>query len=142
VLTEYYMDEKHGSDLLDARLRALAQEGAEMLAAARDVRTPTGPTLLDAALDRVRESACRRALALLESFGYSKDLLARAREGMNAEDADWRARAFPILAPALSQGHAEALFALFAPADRADVPPRNDEERRVELALGRYAWAT
>jgi hypothetical protein len=143
VLTEYYMDERHGTDLADARLRELAREGAEMQAAARDVRLAGAPDLLDEALDHVRATACRRALALLESFPYPAELLARAREPLRVDDPQWRTRTFAVLEPAISATHRESLAPLFAavvPGEASSATAR--DERRVELALGRYGWVS
>ncbi|HZZ94925.1 MAG TPA: cyclic nucleotide-binding domain-containing protein [Usitatibacter sp.] len=142
VLTEYYMDEKHGTDLADARLRELAQQGSEMLAAAREMRVPGPPMLLDAAIDHLRENACRRAVAVLESFPYSPALLARARQAMKVQDRDWRSQVFALLEPALSPAHHELLTPLFAPADVAPEGAAARDERQVELALGRYGWVS
>lgn len=146
VLTEYYMDEQHGTDLAEARVREVAQQGAEMLSAAVDVRADGGDPLLDAALDYLRESWCRRALTLLESFSYSPELLARARQLMKIGEPDWRARAFATLEPALSPQHRESLSPLFASPEARPRPEGSGErprgERLVELALGRYGWVS
>ncbi|HUL95302.1 MAG TPA: cyclic nucleotide-binding domain-containing protein [Usitatibacter sp.] len=146
VLTEYYMDEQHGTDLAEARMREAAQQGAEMLAAATDVRAGAPDALLDAAIDYLRESSCRRVVGLLESFPYAPDVLARARQPMKIGDPHWRTRTFAALEPALSVSHRESLAPLFALADAQRRPEgageRPRSERLVELALGRYAWVS
>ena len=148
VLTEYYMDEQHGTDLAEARLREVAQQGAEMLAAAMDVHADGADSLLAVALDHLREALCRRALALLGSFAYPPELLARMRQLMEVGGADWRARAFAALEPALSPQHRESLSALFASPDSHDLREaaasreRPRGERVVELAMGRYGWVS
>ena len=139
VLTEYYMEEHHASDVSEARLRELAREGGEMLMAATEVRAAGAPTLLDAAIDHLRDDACRRALAMLESLGYSAAALGPARHSMRLEEPGWRQHSFAPLATLLSPMHREALAPLFAPAGEGSVPAARDE-RMVELALGRYAW--
>jgi hypothetical protein len=144
VLTEYYMDEQHGTDLAEARLREVTQQGAEMLAAAIDVRVDGADPLLDAALDYLRESLCRRVLALLESFSYSPDLLGSVQQLMKIGGTDWRTRAFAALEPALSPQHRGSLSPLFALPDAERRPEGSGErpraERLVELGMGRYAW--
>ena len=146
VLTEYYMDEQHGTDLAEARLREAAQQGAEMLSAALDVRAGACDPLLDAALEHLRDSSCRRVLALLESFPYPRDVLARARQPMKIEHPQWRSRAFAALEPALSVAHRESLAPLFALPDAQHRPDGSGErpraERLVELGLGRYGWVS
>ncbi len=146
VLTEYYMDEQHGTDLEEARLREVAQQGAEMLAAAIDVRADGGDPLLDAAFDHVRGSLCGRVLELLESFSYPPELLGSARQRMKIGGPDWRAGAFEALEPALSPGHRGSLAPLFALPDAERRPEGSGErpraERLVELGMGRYAWVS
>jgi CRP/FNR family transcriptional regulator, cyclic AMP receptor protein len=144
VLTEYYMDEQHGTDLAEARLREVAQQGAEMLAAATDVRVDGADPLLDDALDYLRESWCRRVVTLLESFGYPPDLLGRTRQLMKVGGSDWRARAFAALEPALSPQHRESLRGLFAlpEAQGRGEAERPHGERLVELGMGRYGWVS
>lgn len=146
VLTEYYMDEQHGTDLAEARFRDVTRQGAEMLAAATDVRSNGGDALLDAAMDHLRESCCQRALALLDAFGYPSDVAAGARQAMNSGDPDWRARTFATLAPALSPAHRDMLIPLFGAAEAPDPTDaerkRRRDERLVELGLGRYGWTT
>ncbi len=144
VLTEYYMDEQHGTDLAEARLRELARQGAEMLSAAADVAG--ADALLDAALDHLRESCCRQALGLLESFPYAPEAIAAARQPMKIGEPDWRSRAFALLEPQLSAQHRATLAPLFAWAEageRADAAAgRARAERMVELAMGRYGWVS
>ena len=141
VLTEYYMDEQHSMDIAEARLREIAREGAEMLASGIDVGG--ADPLLEAALDYQREACCRRALTLLESFPYPRELLKLAVQPMKIGAADWRAQAFATLDKALSAQHRELLAPLFTQAPASDVSiERPREERLAELGLGRYAWAT
>ena len=146
VLTEYYMDEQHGTDLAEARLREVVMQGREMFAASLDVRGDGPDSLLAAALDHLREALARRTLGLLDSFAYPPEALGRARQQMNLGGADWRARAFAALDPVLSPQHRESLAPLFAQADtrREDpsTPERPRGERLVELALGRYGWVS
>jgi len=144
VLTEYYMEEQHGSDVSEARLRELARAGAEVCAAARDVRASGPPSLLDTAIDEMRAALCRRALSGLESLGYGESLVAQARHPMKVDAADWRRESFAILERLLSAPHRDALAPLFASADRgpaAAIAGLRDE-RRIEIGLGRYAWAS
>ena len=68
VLTECHMDDEHTANLAEARLRETAREGQEMLAAEADLRSSGSDPLIEAALDHLRESCCRRALTLLESL--------------------------------------------------------------------------
>jgi hypothetical protein len=82
-------------------------------------------------------------LALLDSFAYPADVLARARQPMKIGDADWRVRAYAVLEPALSAAHRESLRPLFAlPAARAPGARERSAERLIELALGRYGWGS
>lgn len=141
VLTEYYMDEQHGTDLAEARLREVVQQGAEMLAAAVDVRAEGGDALLAAAVDHLRESLARRALGLLDAFAYPPELLARTRQQVNL-GGDWRPRTFAALEPALSPQHREALAPLFALPEAPGDNDRPAGDRIVELAMGRYGWVS
>ncbi len=145
VLTEYYMDEQHGTDLAEARLREVAQQGAEMLAAAVDIGAEGADALTAPALDHLRESLCRRVVALLESFAYAPELLGRIRQLMEVGGPDWRARAFAALDPALSPQHRESLAPLFAPPESREPAAARERlraDRMVELALGRYGWVS
>ena len=78
VLTEYHMEEQHSDNLADSRLRQVAREGAEMLAADRDVGKAGSDPLLDSALDFVRAMSCARALEVLKSFRYPAQPIAQA----------------------------------------------------------------
>lgn len=146
VLTEYHMDEQHGADLAEARLREVARQGAEMRAAETDIRIGGSDPLLEAALDHLRESCCRRVLTLLESLPYDRELLARATQPMRTGDPDWRSRAFATLEGALSPQDRELLVPLFersgSPSQRDTAGERPRQERLVELALGRYVWVS
>jgi len=146
VLTEYHMDEHHGADLAAARLQEACRQGAEMLAAATDIRSAGADPLLEAALDYLRESACRRVLTLLESLSYPLDLLARAREPMKAGDPAWRAHAFTTIEGELSAQDREQLLPLFVQSETAgrheDSGAQMGQERLGELGMGRYAWAS
>lgn len=146
VLTEYHMDEQHGADLAEARMREVAREGAEMLAAAMDVRSSGPDELLEAALEYRRDLCSRRALALLESLPYPPDLLARARQLMKTGNPDWRPEVFSILEGALSPHDRELLAPLFAPRPSSSQSPapteRLRQERLLELGMGRYGWAS
>ncbi len=152
VLTEYHMDEKHGVDLAEARLRRLVREGTEMLAAETDIRSGGSEPLVEAALDHVRESCCRKAMTLLESFPYPPKVLAQAKLPMKTGRPDWRASAFATLEGVLSPEVRGQLKPLFesggAPGPKAASGPKDDsgertrQERLVELGMGRYAWAT
>jgi hypothetical protein len=146
VLTEYHMEERHSSDLADARLREIARQGAEMRAAENDARSGEQDPLVEAALDYQRESCCRRVMALLDSFPYERDALTRARQPMKLNDPDWRARTMSMLENVLTAQHRELLSPLFAPAEsqnrRDAAGERLRQERLLELGLGRYAWIT
>jgi hypothetical protein len=141
VLTEYHMEEQHSMDIAEGRLREVAREGAEILAAGTDVCG--ADPLLEAALDYQRETCCRRALALLDSFPYPPELLKLSNQPMRIGEPAWRAQAFATLDKALSPQHRELLAPLFAPAPEGDASiKRPREERLAELGLGRYGWAT
>jgi len=144
VLTEYHMEEQHSEDLAEARLREVGREGAEMLAAASDLDSSGFDELLPAALDYLREGCCRRALTLLDSLSYSRQVLAKARLPMNSGQADWRTQSFAALEVALTAEHRELLSPLFALAGDASGAgdPVLWQERLVELALGRYSWVS
>lgn len=146
VLTEYHMDEQHISDLAEARLRDIVRRGAEMAASEGDIRSDGRDTLLEAALDHVRESCCRTALTLLDSLGYPPEVLSRVRQLMKMGGSNWRSQAFALLEEKLLPQHRESLLPLFqAPERQAPkevVDGRRKEERLVELGLGRYGWVS
>jgi len=146
VLTECHMDDEHTANLAEARLRETAREGQEMLAAEADLRSSGSDPLIEAALDHLRESCCRRALTLLESLPYRPDLLAQAKQPMRTGHPDWRARAFAALEPALAPEHLRLLAPLFersgSPNGRERSGGRRREERLTEIALGRYSWVS
>ena len=144
VLTEYHMEEQHAEDLAESRLRDLAREGKEMWVAAKDIRGRGADPLLEAALDYVRESCCRRVINLLGAFPYPPELLARVRQLATVEDPDWRAPAWATLEGHLSEHHRTLLFPLLqgseATSEAADAS--HLQERLVELASARYPWVT
>lgn len=146
VLTEYYMDEQHGEDVADARLREASWQGAEMLAAACDVWTDDPDSLVDAALDHLREGCCQRVMSLLGEFSYPAEVLDRASLPMKVGDPQWRSHALETLEPALSSEHSELVARLFtSPAillRGRTLSERPRAERLVELAMGRYAWVS
>lgn len=142
VLTEYHMEEQHSEDLAEARLRDLEREGAEMLAAETDLCGGSDP-VLEAAIDYVRESCCRRVLKLLESFRYPPGVLARARQPANSNHPDWRARTRAVLEGALSPQHSALVSPLFQRAEhRRETDDRLRQERLVEIASGGNHWAS
>ncbi|WP_437313681.1 cyclic nucleotide-binding domain-containing protein [Sorangium sp. So ce385] len=146
VLTEYYMDEQHGVHVADARLRDVSSQGAEMLAAACDVWTDDPGSLVDAALDHLRDGCCRRVMSLLGAFSYPAEVLDRASLPMKVGDPRWRSHALDTLAPALSSEHNELVARLFASPEvllrGRTLSERARAERLVELAMGRYAWVS
>lgn len=144
VLTEYHMEEQHAEDLAEARLRDVAREGAEMLAAETDLRGSGSDSLLDAGLDYVRESCCRRVINLLGSFPYSAELLARVRQPANTDHPDWRAQTLATFEDSLSEHHRALLSPLFQRSEGKSkaANPRLWQERLIELASGRYQWVT
>ncbi|MCA9671817.1 MAG: cyclic nucleotide-binding domain-containing protein [Myxococcales bacterium] len=140
VLTEYHMEEQHSEDQAEARLREVARESAEILAVQTDVAVAGGDedALLEAAIDHVRRACCDRALELLASFAYPRELLARAQQPAE------RDRALAALQGALSAAHRALLAPLFAtpqPGRHAD-DERLRQERLLELASERYPWVT
>jgi hypothetical protein len=140
VLTEYHMDQQHWWDLAEARLRDLSRRGSEMLGAATDLCSDG--SLIEFALDYQRDGSCQTALTLLESFAYPRELLTRATQTLRQGGADSRSLVFAALEGALSAEHRELLLPLFqAPGSKSGRGGRC-EERLVELALGRYAWAS
>ena len=144
VLTEYHMDDQHSTDLAEARLQEACRKGAEMLAAEADIRGTGGDSLLEAALDHLRESSCRHVLTLLESLPYPAELIASARQPMKTGDPAWRGQAFATIEGALSPQDRAQLSPLFA---KSEAPSRDDgerlaQERLAELGMGRYAWAS
>ena len=141
VLTEYHLEERRGEGRAEGRLRDEARFGAEMAASAADVR-PLGDALLDAAIGHALEQCCRRALALLGAFPYDAALVRRASHALRGGAADRRARAWEAIGGALSDGHRELLRPLFERAEPDASARARIDERLVELAMGRYAWAS
>ena len=146
VLTECHIDQEHPANLAETRLREVAREGQEMLAAEADLQSGGSDPLTEAALDYLRESCCRRALTLLESLPYQAELLAQARQPMRIGDSNWRVRAFATLKSALLPEHLQLLSPLFeqsgSPKWREAPGERQRQERLTELALGRYSWVS
>ncbi len=146
VLTEYYMDERHSADVAEARLRDACRQGAEMLAAQADIRAAGADPLLEAALDYLRESSCRRVLTLLESLPYPPELLARAREPLKTGEREWRSQAFAVIEGALSPEHRAQVAPVFAKAETPKAAEsdgsRLAQERLAELGMGHYSWAS
>lgn len=144
VLTEYQMEEQHTEDLAEAHLRDVAREGAEMLAAETDLRGSGSDSLLEAAVDYVRESCCRRVVNLLGSFPYPPEVLARVRQSANSDDPDWRPRTLATFQGSLSEHHRALLSPLFqrSEGESKAANRRLWQERLIELASGRYQWVT
>ncbi len=143
VLTEYHMEEQHGENLAEARLRDVAREGAEMLAVAVDMRSADADPLLEPALDFVRASCCRRAVELLGCFQYPCEQLAQAQKPMVDGRHDWAERTRAVLAGVLASKHHALLAPLFASAEPAREPDgKQRQERLIELAAGRYHWVS
>jgi len=144
VLTEYQMEERHAEDLAEARLREIARDGAEMQAAAHDLRAGGSDSLLEAALGYLRDAQAGRAMQLLESFPYSTEVLAKSRRSATAEDQEWRSRTFVLLEPVLAPHHQALLAPLFD--EKSQSSPGTDrrlwQERLLDLASGRYRWVT
>jgi hypothetical protein len=143
VLTECYIDRRYRGDLADARLREETRRASEMLATLADLRSPGASPLLEAAIERRRDLCCRAVLDLIRSFDYDSKLLDRATQTMRIETPDWRARVFAALESVLGDAHREVLELL------AQQPPTEQstrtgarEARLVELAMGRYDWAS
>jgi CRP/FNR family cyclic AMP-dependent transcriptional regulator len=145
VLTDYQMEEQHAENLAEARLRQIAQEGADMLAAELDLRRSGADPLLESALDFVRASCCRRAIELLKCFRYPCEQLSQGAKIISDGRPDWAARARKYVFDVVSLDHRAILTPLFA----RDQPPYEfgiDEtirqERLIELAAGRYRWVS
>ena len=146
VLTEYYMDEQHSTDVADTQMRELVREGSVMLAAETDLRRGglrERGELVISAVRHQRDLLCRRALALLESFPYPADVLAQAAQPMKVGARDWRTRALAVLEPTLTPEHRDLLVSVFGEvAPDASSDEAAAAERLGEIARGRYAWAT
>lgn len=144
VLTEYHMEEKHSEDLAEARLRNLAREGAEMLAAAKDLSRSGSDLLLEAALDYIRENCCRRALDVVGTLPYPPTTRARIRKPLNSGHSDWRAQTLETFVDSLSEPHRILLSPLFQQFkdEIGAADQRLWQERLIELASGRYQWVT
>jgi hypothetical protein len=100
--------------------------------------------LLVEALDHRLDLCCGRVLKLLRAQGYDADVIERATHAMRMGDPDWRSRAFAILEPALTATHRD-LLSFFAKS-KSEVPSSpstaSRDERLLEIALGRYSWAS
>ena len=138
------MEERHAGDLAEARLRDLAREGEEILAAERDTCESEPASLLAAALDGAREDCCRRAAMLLRSLPYEPALLSRVRQAAESLPIQRRSQAWAAIAPEFAEHHRALLTPLFrktlCPVE--DAGQRLRQERLIELASGRYQWAT
>ncbi len=144
VLSDTHLEERHAEDLSDARLREAAREGEELLAAERDTCENNPASLLAAALDYAREGCCRRAVMLLRSLPYDLELLSRIRHAAEFESVQRRSQAWAVIKSELAERHRALLSPLFRKSlCRVDVAdPRLRQERLIELASGRYQWAT
>jgi CRP/FNR family cyclic AMP-dependent transcriptional regulator len=144
VLTEAYMDRQYRADLAEARLREETRHAAGMLAALVDLRSDGASPLLEAAVERRWDLCCRTVLGLLPSFDYDPRRLERATRALRMGDPDWRTRALAALETTLSAAHLEVLTLLAQPARGPATASRqrSREEWLVELAMGRYDWAT
>ena len=144
VLTDTHMEERHADDLAEARLRDTAREGEEILAAEKDICLSDPGSLLAAALDYARGGCCRRAAALLQSLPYEPETPSRVRRAAELECVQQRSQAWAAIEPKLAEHHRALLTPFFrksfSPIDA--VNPRQRQERLIELALGRYQWAT
>jgi hypothetical protein len=144
VLTETHMEEQHAEDLAEARLRELAREGEEIVAAERDICAIDRDSLLSTALDYARKGCCRRAAMLLQSLLYEPEILSSARRAAELETVQQRSQTWAAVEPQLAEHHRALLTPLFrqslCPVDAANPPLR--QERLIELASGRYQWAT
>ena len=144
VLTDTHMEERHAEDLAEARLRSTAREGEEILAAGKDIGVSECDSLLATALDYAREGCCRRATTLLQSLSCDAGLQASVRRAAEFEFAQQRSQAWAAIEPKLAEHHRALLTPLFrkliCPVESVD--PRQRQERLIELALGRYPWAT
>jgi hypothetical protein len=144
VLTECHMEERYEADLADAGLRREARHAEEIVDVLRDVDADGVDALLATALEHRVDVCCRRVLELLRAVGYDPALLERATDAMRIGLPDWRARSLALLGHVLSAAHRELLSPLSgAAAARAHVSiPQARRERLLEIALGRYAFAT
>jgi hypothetical protein len=138
------MEGRYETDLADADLSRGAQDATEIVDVLRDVDADGADALLAAALEHRLDVCWGRMLELLRAVGYDPELLARAAEPMRIGAEDWRERALALLEPALSPAHRELLSPLGAAPDaRAQASdPGSRHERLLEIALGRYAWAS
>jgi hypothetical protein len=146
VLTECHMERRYEADLAEAGLRHEARQATEMAAVLVEVRAGGGEPLLEAALEHRLDMCCSRVLELLRSLDYDPALLQQAASPMRMGLPDWRAHALATLSPVLSVPHRDLLSLL-----ETETPPaaslgntgqRSRDERLLEIALGRYAWAS
>jgi hypothetical protein len=144
VLTECHMERRYESDLAEAGLRQEARHAEEMVAVLHEVRASGSDPLLEAALEHRLDVCCGRVLELLRSLDYDPAPLERATHAMRMGAPDWRAHAFATLDPVLSVPH-RALLSLLAGSTSAHpgAPGQGSrDERLLEIALGRYTWAS
>jgi len=115
-----------------------------MLTTLIDLRSSGGEPLLEAAIEHKRDACARTLLNLLGSFEYEPKSIERAMRMVRLGAPDWRVGLLSTLGPVVSRTHGE-LLTLLADPGRAKVTPvdaRVRTERLVELALGRYDWAS
>jgi hypothetical protein len=146
VLTEYHMEEQHSDNLADARLRQIARDGVEMLAADCDIRNANSDPLLESAIDFVRAMCCGRALEVLKSFKIPAQPIVQALSAITAGRPDWKDNARDLVGAVLSAGHRAQFLPLVenAGSNRTERAANNNlrQERLIELAAGRYQWVS
>jgi hypothetical protein len=146
VLAECYMDRRYTFDLAEAGLRREVTRAVEMVTVLSEAPSDGAGTLLKAALEHRLDLSCRRVLESLRMFNYDPKLLEQATRAMNVGIVGWHADAFASMESALSPSHREMLRPIFlraaAVGPNATLDIQSPEERLVELASGRYDWAT
>lgn len=145
VLTEHYIDEQQDLDVAEARLRDEAQRAAEMITAHSDVVRASD--LLGAALTHQIAQSCHAVFGLLEHLVEDAWVARRAAQAVDGGDREWRQEALDALEAVLSPEDRKAAGPLLDWARRSgpaagDRDVRREQERVIELALGRYAWAS
>jgi hypothetical protein len=144
VLTECYMDRQYATDLLEARLRTETRQLIEMAAALADLGTHRDVGLLEHAVAHRRTISSRRVFDLFRSSGYPPNLVQNAERALTMASGEERQRAFHALEAALSSSHRQTLA--LVQQQGADLSPtapsRSRDERLIEVARGRYRWAT
>ena len=145
VLTEYHMEERHNTDLVEARLREITAEGKEILAIQADIRQGGSDPLLEDALNTVRAACCRRTLEVLRSFSYRVEPLLQAMSSIDCADDQWADKTRALMDGTLSEDH-KILFAPLVekPLRKSGEQGRSalQQERIIELAANRYSWVT